>query len=54
MAADSSALMLAFNDILDYKSTADISGKVLCASSAIESSDRNKERCSARNQLVQK
>ena len=45
--ADSSAMMLDFNDILDCKSTADIFYKVLCAISAIESSYRRKEWSSA-------
>ena len=41
------ALIQAFNNIVDYKSTVDIFDKVISASCAIESSDRNKERGSA-------
>ena len=41
---DPSALMQAFNNLVDCKSTANIFDKVLSASYSIESSDRNKER----------
>ena len=39
--------MQALNNLVDYKSTADIFEKVLQASYAVESLDRNKERGSA-------
>ena len=45
--ADPSALMKTFNNLVDCKSTADIFDKVISASNAIESSDRNTEQVSA-------
>ena len=45
--ADPSALMKAFKNLVNFKSTVDIYDRVISAIYAIELSDRNKEKSSA-------